>query len=130
MIHHYSRKGMPSLEYSGMTGSSPGDSCLPAAASTAPTALLGFHSGGGCEGQGEGADRIVLWGVDWLPQQAANIIGAGGPGSSLCQAFRAHPVLRVGGFLGGLNHSHHIPAGTQDGPGQAGTCLVHCNTMR
>lgn len=41
VIHHYSRKGMLSLEYLGRAGSSPGDSCLPAAASTAPTALLG-----------------------------------------------------------------------------------------
>lgn len=82
---------MPSLEYLGMAGSSKHSTHCSA----------GVHTGGGCEGQGEGADMTVLWGVDRLPQQAANIIRAGGAGSSWCQAFRAHPALRVGGFLWG-----------------------------
>lgn len=83
VIHHYSRKGMPSLEYLGMAGSSPGDSCCPAAASTGTHCSAEVHSGGGWESQGEGAERTVLWEVDRLPQQAANIIRAGEADSSL-----------------------------------------------
>lgn len=109
---------MPSLEYLGMAGSS----------KHSTNCSAGVHTGGGCEGQGEGADMTVLWGVGRLPQQATS---SGQEGLAPVGVKLSGPILLPGlvGFFGGLNHSHHIPDGTQDGPGHAGTCLVHCNTM-